>query len=906
MEKKEIESTVEGQRLRGVRLNNALWRLWGPYLSERQWGTVREDYSPEGSAWEYLPHDHARSRAYRWGEDGIAGISDEKQRLCFSLALWNGSDPILKERLFGLTGHQGNHGEDVKEYYFYVDNVPSHAYMKHLYKYPQRTFPYEDLVKTNEGRNREQFEYELLDTGIFDDNRYFDVFTEYAKSSPEDLLVRFTICNRGPEAASLALLPTLFFRNTWSWEPISSKPMISVVADQDQITILKASHRELGDYWLYCEQADATLFTENETNTQRLFGVPNQSPFVKDGINNFIVQGDAKGINPANQGTKVAVHYQLEIAPGATQIVKLRLSNNGSIRTPFSTEFEKVFTQRKAEADEFYLKVSPYPLPDDMRHVQRQAFAGLLWNKQCYHYNVDKWLKGDPLQPPPPSERQLGRNKEWAQLDAFDIFSMPDKWEYPWFAAWDLCFHTITLAMIDPDFAKQQLVLLTNEWYMAANGQIPAYEWQFSDVNPPVQAWAAMRVYQIESTMYGREDFEFLERLFNKLVINFTWWVNRKDAEGRNIFEGGFLGLDNIGAFNRSFIPASEGTLEQPDATGWMGMYCLNCLEIALKLAVKDPVYEDMATKFFEHFVNIAHAINDISLGSDGLWDDEWGFYYSFLLQPDGKIIKFLQESCVGIIPLFAVATNNAEVTYKFPHFTKRLNWFVENRKELLHHIAHLDHSGDQNRMLLAFANRNKLTKVLSKVLDEEQFLSPYGIRSVSKSLANKIYTVRLNGEEFRLDYEPAESTTPLFGGNSNWRGPIWFPLNFLLIESLQKFHYYYGDDLEVECPAGSGKMLNLWDVSSEISRRLISIFLKDEKGHRPVYGGIAKFQNDPYWRDYILFHEYFHGDNGAGLGASNQTGWSSLVAKLIHQYGKFFLQHISPKEIESEKIGSL
>lgn len=899
----DIETTEEGKRLINTRAGNASWRLWGPYLSERQWGAVREDYSPNGTAWEYFPHDHARSRSYRWGEDGLAGISDVKQRLCFALALWNGKDPIIKERLFGLSGHQGNHGEDVKEYYFYVDNVPTHAYMKHLYKYPQGAFPYDDLVATNGSRDRLQPEYELLDTGIFNEDRYFDIFTEYAKGSCEDILIRFTIANRSPDPAALYLLPTLWFRNTWQWDLSQSKPLLQL-DDRAPLTAVRASHAELGNYWLYCDHPDSVLFTENETNKERIFHVSNESPYVKDSINNYFINGDHAGVNPSHQGTKASAVYQLQIAPGESQVIKLRLCNDGNIVNPFSSQFDRVFAQRKSEADDFYAQVTPYPLDQDMRNIQRQAFAGLLWNKQCYHYNVHTWLQGDPTLPEPPPERKNGRNAHWTHLDAYDVFSMPDKWEYPWFAAWDLSFHMISFAMIDPDFAKQQMLLLTREWYMAPDGQIPAYEWNFSDVNPPVQAWAAMRVYQIEKEMYGREDRVFLERIFQKLLLNFTWWVNRKDAAGRNIFEGGFLGLDNIGAFDRSLAPPLGGYLEQPDATGWMGMYCLNCLQIALELADKDNVYEDIATKFFEHFASIAHAINRVRGESNGLWDIESGFYYGVVVFPDGRVLKLKEDNMTGIIPLFVVGTNDSEINDKFPNYRKRFDWFVKNRQYMLNAIADLHKPGIEKRVLLAFADTIKLTRILEKVLDENQFLSPYGIRSVSKRLEKNPFTINLGGKVFRLDYEPAESTTPLFGGNSNWRGPIWFPLNFLLMESLQKFHYYYGDDLKVECPTGSGKMANLWEISTDIAHRLISIFLKDKEGRRPVYRGVEKFQNDPYWSDYLLFHEYFHGDNGAGLGASNQTGWTGLVAKLIHQYGKYALEHIPPKLIEREKIG--
>ncbi len=888
MNDNKIDSTAEGQRLSEMRLYKTSWQFWGPYLSERQWGTVREDYSANGKAWEYLPHDHSRSRAYRWGEDGIAGISDEKQQLCFALALWNGQDPFLKERLFGLTGYEGNHGEDVKEYYFYLDNVPTHSYMKYLYKYVQKAFPYEDLIETNKKRTRLDPEYELLDTGIFNENQYFDVFIEYAKSGCKDILIQITVANRGAATASLTLLPTLWFRNTWSWDSQSYKPLLSLTNSKSHLQIIKAEHAILGNYWLYCDHPDSIQFTENETNNKKLFNTTNQSPYVKDGINDYIVSNQNNCVNPEYKGTKASAIYQLKLAPAETKIIKLRLCDNENISNPFGKAFDATFSQRKDEADEFYLQITPYPLSEDMRNIQRQAFAGLLWNKQCYHYNIKKWLDGDPSQPTPPHQRKEGRNHRWPYLDAYDVFSMPDKWEYPWFAAWDLAFHAVSLAMIDPEFAKKQLSMLTKEWYMSPDGQIPAYEWNFSDTNPPVQAWAAMRVYQIERSMYGREDRSFLEKIFQKLLLNFTWWVNKKDSSGRNIFEGGFLGLDNIGAFDRSLTPPSGGALEQPDATGWMGMYCLNCFQIALELASKDSAYEDIATKFFEHFIYIADAINNVMTETEGLWDPERGFYYSILMTPDKKTTWLYQDSFIGIIPLFAVTTQDSSTNINYPNFKHRFQWFIENRSKMLHNIADLTKLGAEERILLAFANNTKLSKILTKVLDEKQFLSPHGIRSISKLLEKNPFSILLGGKEFRLDYEPAESTTPLFGGNSNWRGPIWFPLNYLLIESLQKFHYYFDDNLEVECPTGSGKMMNLWEVSTEITHRLIGIFTKDEKGHRPVYGSIEKFQNDPHWRDYILFHEYFNGDNGAGLGANHQSGWTSIIAKLIHQYGKF------------------
>ncbi|NGX47075.1 MAG: hypothetical protein K1000chlam3_00444 [Chlamydiae bacterium] len=894
-----LSLTEEGKRLDEVRCGKAPWRLWGPYLSERQWGTVREDYSTDGSAWEFFPHDHARSRAYRWGEDGIAGISDDKQRLCFALALWNGKDPILKERLFGLTGSEGNHGEDVKEYYFYLDNVPTHAYMKYLYKYPQEAYPYADLVEENKKRTHTDPEYELLDTGIFDEDRYFDVFVEYAKDTPEDILIQISVANRGPESATLHLLPTLWFRNMWSYNPKCEKPKLIL----EKKNLIKASHPDLGVYWLYCDQPKTILFTENETDKKRIFHTENDTPYVKDGFHKFVIQDDHQAVNPDNLGTKAAAHHILQVGAGETVVVKLYLSTKNNLADPFGKPFEEVFEMRKTEAEDFYQQVTPYPMPEDMRNVQRQAFAGLLWNKQLYHYDVRTWLKEDSEGCPPPEERKKGRNSGWWNLDGYDVFSMPDKWEYPWFAAWDLSFHTVAIALIDPDFAKNQLLLLNKEWYMHPDGQIPAYEWAFSDVNPPVQAWAALRIYQIEKALYGRKDRSFLEKIFQKLSLNFTWWVNRKDADNRNVFEGGFLGLDNIGAFDRDEIPKG-GTLYQVDGTAWMGMYCLNMLQIALELAIEDPVYEDMATKFFEHFVYIADAINNIGDHTEGLWDEEKGFYYSLLKLEDGTKIKIETDTLVGLVPLFAVAPNNPKINDLFPDYRKRFQWFVENEPELLDQVLELDKKETDGSFMLSLVSPEKLKRILEKTLNEKEFLSPFGVRSVSQRHAADPFILKLGGQEFKLNYEPAESSTSLFGGNSNWRGPIWFPLNFLMIESLQKFHYYLDESYQVECPAGSGKFLSLWDVSMELTHRLIQIFLKDENGKRPVYGGIEKFQNDPHWQDYILFHEYFHGDNGAGLGASAQTGWTGLMAKLIQQYGEYVLQHKSPQTIEKRRIG--
>ncbi len=907
----------EQKRLEEARTAKIHWRRWGPYLSERQWGTVREDYSPDGTAWESFSFDQSRSRAYRWGEDGIAGISDNHQRLCFSVGLWNGQDPFLKERLFGLTGNQGNHGEDVKEYYFYLDNTPTHSYMKCLYKYPHRAFPYQQLLEETRRRSRKDPEFELLDTGIFDEDRYFDVFIEYAKNSPEDILIQLTISNRGPEEATLHLLPTLWFRNTWSWGAKSSetKSSLKIFSSQNNGSLIEAAYPALQSRWLYCEapqNADAgaqgpvpLLFTENETNYQRLFGVGNNSPYVKDGINDYVVGGNKNAVNPNQTGTKMSAHYVLKLAKGETKSVRLRLCDISNLTEPFGVSFEKVFQDRKKEADEFYHHLCPFPLSDDERNIQRQAFAGMLWNKQFYHYIVEDWLKGDPNGAPPPAERLEGRNHEWKQVYNEDILSMPDKWEYPWFAAWDLAFHTIPLAMIDPEFAKQQLILLTREWYMHPNGQIPAYEWQFNDVNPPVHAWAALRVYRIEQKMHGRADRLFLERVFQKLLLNFTWWVNRKDTEGNNVFEGGFLGLDNIGVFDRSHELPTGGFLEQADGTSWMGMYCLNMLAIALELAPGDPSYEDIASKFFEHFLYIADAMNRIGEREVQLWDEADGFYYDVLHLPSGEHVSMKVRSMVGLIPLFAVETLDPEVLELLPGFKKRLEWFIKNRPDLAQNVACMETQGVGERRLLSIVRKEKLKRVLEKMLDEKEFLGPYGIRSLSKFHEQNPYIFLKDGNEYRVGYEPAESTTGLFGGNSNWRGPVWFPVNFLLIEALQKFHYYYGNDFKVECPVGSGQSMTLWDTGLLLSRRLMQIFLKSPNGHRPVYGGTQKFQTDPQWHDYILFYEYFHGENGAGLGAGHQTGWTGLVAKLIQQHGEYFKQNKAPELSKKKNISA-
>ncbi|PIG93661.1 glucosidase [Gloeocapsopsis sp. IPPAS B-1203] len=873
--------TQEEIRLEAALKHEAHWRRWGPYLSDRQWGTVREDYSSDGAAWDYFTHDQARSRAYRWGEDGIAGISDNHQRLCFAIALWNGEDAILKERLFGLTGSEGNHGEDVKEYYFYLDNTPTHSYMKALYKYPHQAFPYTQLVAENRRRNRREPEFELLDTGIFDDNRYFDVFVEYAKQTAEDILIQIQVVNRGT-AATLHVLPTLWFRNTWSWGGEEIKPILQKF-DRHGLSALAAFHPTLGKRYLYCQGETELLFTENETNTERLFNFPNAT-YVKDGINDYIVQG-RETVN-RDSGTKAAACYLLNIGAGETRTIRLRLSDVPNLTSPFRT-FDTTFSIRQQEADEFYQRITPCPLSEDMRHIQRQAFAGMLWSKQYYHYIVEDWLKGDLAAPPPPPDRKRARNHQWFHLYSDDILSMPDKWEYPWFAAWDLAFHAIPLATIDPDFAKYQLDVLTREWYMHPNGQIPAYEWAFGDVNPPVHAWATWRVYKIEQQIYGRSDRIFLERVFQKLMLNFTWWVNRKDVEGRNVFQGGFLGLDNIGVFDRSAVLPTGGHINQSDGTSWMGMYCLNMLAIALELAQTNCVYEDIATKFFEHFLYIADAMNHIGEMEASLWDEADGFYYDVLHLPNGQQIALKVRSLVGLIPLFAVETIEPETLEKLPGFKKRVEWFIQNRPDLTQNIACMKSEGVGDRRLLAIVYHDKLRLILQKMLDQTEFFGDYGIRAISRYHAEHPYIFNVNDTQFRVDYEPAESSSGLFGGNSNWRGPVWFPVNFLLIESLQKFHDYLGDDFQVECPTGSGEMMTLREIAAELSQRLIGIFLKNSSSDRPVYGSTQKFQTDLHWQDLILFYEYFHGDNGAGIGASHQTGWTGLVAQLIQQFGE-------------------
>ncbi len=862
------------------------WKRWGPYLSERAWGTVREDYSPYGTAWEAFPHDHARSRAYRWNEDGLAGICDRHQYLCFALALWNGRDPILKERLFGLTGNQGNHGEDVKEYYFYLDSTPTHSYMKYLYKYPQAAFPYTQLVEENRRRGRGDQEFELLDTGCFDDNRYFDVFVEYAKASPEDVCIRIQAINRGPETAELTLLPTIWYRNTWSWGTDIRRPRFKEGEPSHQACVIETTHDYYGLRRLLCEGQPTLLFTENETNTRRLYGDEDGARYVKDAFHEYIVTGDKAAVNPAKNGTKAAAQYVLTLSPGAATTFRLRFSNTGLVSAFAKENFEAVFNARIQEADDFYAGLAPQDVAEDTRRVQRQAFAGLLWTKQFYHYNVSRWLKGDPVGPEPPSNRLHGRNADWTHLYNADVISMPDKWEYPWYAAWDLAFHCIPLALVDPTFAKEQLVLMLREWYMHPNGQIPAYEWAFGDVNPPVHAWAAWRVYKIEKRRKGTGDRMFLERVFHKLLLNFTWWVNRKDTEGKNIFQGGFLGLDNIGVFDRSKPLPTGGHLEQSDATSWMGMYCLNMLTMALELARDNRAYEDVASKFFEHFVYICRAMNNIGGEKIELWDREDGFFYDVLHLPNGGTRHLKVRSMVGLIPLFAVETLDSDLVDSLPRFKHRMQWFIENRPDFSQHVETHTAEGGVRRFL-SLVNRDRLCSVMRYLLDEQEFLSPYGIRALSAYHRHRPYVLNVMGLEHRVDYEPAESRTGLFGGNSNWRGPIWFPLNYLLIESLQKFHYFLGEGYTVEYPFGSGEQASLGKVASELSRRLIRIFLQDEDGKRPVFGGARLFQRDPHWRDHVLFYEYFHGDNGAGVGASHQTGWTGLVAKLIQQSGE-------------------
>jgi hypothetical protein len=899
-----VTNTAESRRLEEVRLRTKHWRRWGPYVSDRAWGTVREDYSAGGTAWEYFPHDHARSRAYRWNEDGLAGVCDRHQRICFALALWNGRDPILKERLFGLTGNEGNHGEDVKEYYFYLDATPTHSYMRFLYKYPQAAFPYAPLVEENRRRDRHAPEYELIDTGVFEDNRYFDVEVEYAKADAEDLLVRVHVTNRSADSAPFELLPTVWFRNTWSWHPNAPKPSLHrAVSPRTTVELVEPTY---GLRWLHCDTSPSDtdtphvpelLFTENDTNTQRLFG-HGDGGYTKDAFHRYVIDGEQSAVNPARRGTKSAARYRLTIPGGATVTVRLRFNDRSPDESdPFTDDFDRLVEQRHEEADEFYGSILPHSLSEDAARVARQALAGLIWSKQYYHYVVKDWLSGDAGQPPPPADRQRGRNHDWTHVYNSDVLLMPDKWEYPWFAAWDLAFHCVAMAIVDSDFAKDQLRLLLREWYMHPNGQLAAYEWAFADVNPPVHAWAAWRVYKIEQKRRGTGDVKFLETVFHKLLLNFTWWVNRKDAEGMNIFQGGFLGLDNIGVFDRSAPLPTGGHLEQSDGTSWMAMYALNMLAIAMELARHDHAYEDVASKFWEHFLGIAHAMSGgRQHGGEGhdLWNDEDGFFYDVLHTPDDGRVPLKVRSLVGLIPLLAVETLDADVLARHQPFARRMAWFIEHRPDLTENVACMRSPGHGDRRLLSIVDRERLRRVLAVMLDEREFLSPYGIRAVSKVHRDEPYRLTTGGAEYRVGYEPAESSNGVFGGNSNWRGPIWFPINFLLIEALQKFHRYYGDSLRVECPTGSGRLMTLAEVAAELSRRLASIFLEDDQGHRPVFGAVDRFQRDPNWHDLIPYHEYFNGDTGAGVGASHQTGWTALVAKLLQQSGEFHEGHRS------------
>ena len=875
-----MESTAEAKRLDETKAGTSNWKQWGSYLSERAWGTVREDYSFDGEAWSFFPHDHARSRVYRWNEDGLAGICDDKQYLCFGLALWNGKDPILKERLFGLTGKEGNHGEDVKEYYYYLDNTPTHSYMKMLYKYPLVAFPYSDLIAENNRRGYNDFEYELMDTGIFNDNRYVDVLVEYAKAAADDILIRFSLTNHSQDEAVLHVLPTLWFRNTWSWgydtspmNDVPRKPVLSL----SNATSITAQHPNLKTYHLYAQNPITFLFTENETNTQKLFNVPNQSPYVKDAFHRYVVEGNLGAVNPEQVGTKAAALYRLTIGAGQTTVIELRLTAYEQ-QNPF-VDFEGIFTQRITEADEFYAALHHPDMGADEASVQRQALAGMLWSKQLFYYDVEQWLDGDPLAKPPDSRRS-GRNSQWQHLNNFDIISMPDKWEYPWYAGWDLGFHCIPLALVDADFAKQQLILLTQEWYMHPNGQLPAYEWAFGDVNPPVHAWAAWHVYEMD----GKHDKTFLKRIFHKMLLNFTWWVNRKDADGNNVFQGGFLGLDNISLFDRSSALPTGGQIDQSDGTAWMGFYCLIMLNISIELAQDDKSYQDLAIKFYEHFLWIAQAISGSVHSGVGLWDEEDGFFYDVLRLPDGSTVPLKVRSLVGLMPLIAVETVGQNALERMPNLEHSIDWLSEHRPHLADNLSVRRIRGVGEAYLFAMPTRERLKSVLRYMLDENEFLAPYGIRSVSKYHEAHPYSLGFGQDTFRIDYWAAESKSGLFGGNSNWRGPIWFPINYLLIESLLKYYRYYGDEFKVECPTGSGQEMTLKEVAKELSQRLMRLFLRDENGIRPVFGGNQRFQTDAAWCNYILFYEYFHGDNGAGLGASHQTGWTGLVADLIQR----------------------
>ncbi len=881
----------EQQRLEEARDPKIPWRKWGPYLSERQWGTVREDYSDNGNAWDYFSHDQARSRAYHWGEDGLAGICDDRQRLCFALALWNGKDPIIKERLFGLTNSEGNHGEDVKEYYFYLDSTPTHSYLKYLYKYPQAAYPYDELVRTNHERDRQAFEYELINTGVFDEDRYFDVFVEYAKESPEDILVQISIHNRGPEAAEIHVLPTLWFRNRWSWGRDNTRASLQVVNGKS--AIVRASESDLGERYLYCDGNPTLLFTENETNAKRLFNTQNRTPFVKDGINNFVVHGQTDAVNPQQTGTKVAAHYRLTVPAGKCEVVRLRLTptapasqakGSGKTNGVFGRPFEEVVQARRSEADEFYASVIPSSLGPDAANVMRQALAGMLWSKQFYYFDINRWLEERGCGPYVPSSKRAPRNEHWHHMYNADVISMPDKWEYPWYAAWDLAFHVLPLTLVDTDFGKQQLDLMLRENYLHPNGQIPAYEWNFGDVNPPVHPWATIFTYRLEKARTGKGDITWLERSFQKLLLNFTWWLNRKDRSGKNAFEGGFLGLDNIGVFDRSSPLPTGGYLEQADGTAWMALFSLNMLEISVELALHDRTYADMALKFIQHFVSIASATIHAG-GNTGMWDEEDGFFYDVLQLPDGQAQRLKVRSMVGLLPLCAVAVFEGEFREKYPELMNRFLAFLGARPELVTIIHDPRKEGEAGRRLASILDETKLRRVLAKMLDENEFLSSYGIRSLSHFHADHPYVFRVGEQEYRVPYLPGESDTGMFGGNSNWRGPIWMPVNALIIRALLQYYAYYGNAFTIECPTGSGQQMNLYQVAEEIARRLTSIFLKDKDGRRPVNGGEQKFQLDLHWCDGLQFYEYFHGDNGAGLGANHQTGWTGVIARIMHLF---------------------
>ena len=889
------------------RTGEALWKKWGPYLSERQWGTVREDYSDNGDAWNHFSHDQARSRAYRWGEDGLGGICDSHQVLCFALALWNGKDPILKERLFGLTNSEGNHGEDVKEYYFYLDSTPTHSYMKYLYKYPQEAFPYSDLVETNRGRARRATEYELLDTGVFDQDRYFDVFVEYAKAAPEDLLIQINVCNRGPEPAPLHLLPTLWFRNTWSWAGGGSKPLLRPVAGGSHRGV-HAHHTDplfqesLQDYVLTCEGEPALLFTENETNARRLFGRPNPTPCVKDGFDSYVVHGERAAVNPEQRGTKAAAHYVLQVGAGQSAVVRLRLSGAATrgAQSPFGAGFDEVFAARRREADEFYASVTPPDVGADEARVLRQALAGMLWSKQYYYFDADTWLEEHQAHPLHGGTRQV-RNREWFHMVNDHVISMPDKWEYPWYAAWDLAFHAIAFSVVDKDFAREQLELMLSPIYLHPSGQIPAYEWNFSDVNPPVHAWATLFLHRAEQAGGGEGELDFLKRSFAKLMLNFTWWVNRKDRFGKNVFEGGFLGLDNIGVFDRSAPLPTGGYLEQADGTAWMAFFCQCMTEMAVELAAHDSTYEDLCYKFVEHFLWIASGLNRV--GQDGMWDEEDGFYYDVLRLPDGSSQRLKVRSMVGLLPLCGTMVIEPWQRERVPSVVEPLRQRLKRMPELLAsvHATGSDHVGVAGRGIMALVNEGRLRRILSRMLDEGEFLSPYGIRALSRYHLRHPYVFTAHGQEYRVQYLPAESDSGMFGGNSNWRGPIWLPVNILILRALLNYYLYYGDAFRIECPTGSGREMNLFEVAKDLGGRLTRIFLRDENGRRPVYGGTEKFQTDPHWRDHVLFYEYFHGDDGAGLGASHQTGWTGLVAKVIELFGR-----LDPKEyLAAGKMGA-